>query len=266
MHRRCRLPRDRRSLTSAALRPKRSSRSTPASRRWMPPRAVSSRHRLNPSGNRQLNAALHMIALTQARLPGPPGPTSRGAVAKEKPGAKPCARSSATSSAPSIACSENAPNARPRASSTPAPRSSPASADRRDTTHIGVIALRIQRRYSRSWVARAARSANVTPRRATVPASRLLRRAMPPQSYPQRRPSGRPQDAGRSERGKSALASLALPLTTRHGPRFESFVATCRRVFVSASSSRPTCGGLVRRQQSPMRSLRFGRFARTPSS
>jgi len=29
------------------------------------------RHRLNRSGNRQLNAALHMIALTQARLQGP---------------------------------------------------------------------------------------------------------------------------------------------------------------------------------------------------
>jgi transposase len=29
------------------------------------------RHRLNRSGNRQLNAALHMIALTQIRLPGP---------------------------------------------------------------------------------------------------------------------------------------------------------------------------------------------------
>ena len=63
------------------------------------------RHRLNRSGNRQLNAALHMIALTQARLQRPPANTSPAAAAKARPAAKPCARSSATSSAPSTDCS-----------------------------------------------------------------------------------------------------------------------------------------------------------------
>ena len=79
------------------------------------------RHRLNRSGNRQLNAALHMIALTQARLPDPPANTSLAAAAKARPAAKPCAPSNATSSAPSTACSAPAPNPSPSSRLTAAP-------------------------------------------------------------------------------------------------------------------------------------------------
>ena len=45
----------------------------------------ASRHRLNRTGNRQLNSALHMIALTQARIHGPPANTSPAAAQKARP-------------------------------------------------------------------------------------------------------------------------------------------------------------------------------------
>ena len=41
------------------------------SRRFPPPRGKTNRHRLARGGNRQLNAALHRIAVTQTRLHGP---------------------------------------------------------------------------------------------------------------------------------------------------------------------------------------------------
>ena len=45
--------------------------SYPAPRHSRHPAANAARHRLNPTGNRQLNTALHTIALVQARDPGP---------------------------------------------------------------------------------------------------------------------------------------------------------------------------------------------------
>jgi hypothetical protein len=59
--------------------------------------AQTSRHRLNRGGSRRLNHALHMMALTQARM----DPRARGYVerrsAKAAPAATPSGRSSATS-------------------------------------------------------------------------------------------------------------------------------------------------------------------------
>jgi len=57
----------------------------------------TSRHRLNRLGDRQLNCALHTIALTRMRShPQPPSPTSHAAAPKAKPTAKSAAASSAT--------------------------------------------------------------------------------------------------------------------------------------------------------------------------
>ena len=44
------------------------------------------RHRLNPTGNRQLNTALHTIAIVQARDPGPAVFTTSANMPKERPG------------------------------------------------------------------------------------------------------------------------------------------------------------------------------------
>ena len=59
------------------------------------------RHRLDRGGNRQLNCALHRLAVTKpASTPKPP-PTSRANRPKARPAAKRCAASSATSPAAS---------------------------------------------------------------------------------------------------------------------------------------------------------------------
>ena len=66
---------------------------------------LQQRHRLNRAGNRQLNAALHVIALTQARIHAP----ARDYLARRRETARPprkdCAPSSATSPATSTASS-----------------------------------------------------------------------------------------------------------------------------------------------------------------
>ena len=59
------------------------------------------RHRLDRGGNRQLNAALYRIAITQARYHPPHGTTSNANEPKAKAGAKPSAASNDSSSAPS---------------------------------------------------------------------------------------------------------------------------------------------------------------------
>ena len=59
------------SATSPGSPPAATSPATPAPHRWTPPAANAIRHRLNTGGNRQLNAALHTIAVCQARDPGP---------------------------------------------------------------------------------------------------------------------------------------------------------------------------------------------------
>lgn len=55
------------------------------------------RHRLSPGGNRRLNWAIRLIALTQARIDRAPAPTSPAAAPKDAPAAKPSAPSNATS-------------------------------------------------------------------------------------------------------------------------------------------------------------------------
>ena len=67
------------------------------------------RHRLNRAGNRRMNKAIHMMALTQARM----DPRARAYVARRRPKAaataKPPARSSATSPTSSTASSAKTP-------------------------------------------------------------------------------------------------------------------------------------------------------------
>ena len=59
------------------------------------------RHRLDRGGNRQLNAALYRIAITQARYHPPHAPTSNANKPKARAAAKPSAASNANSPAPS---------------------------------------------------------------------------------------------------------------------------------------------------------------------
>jgi len=59
------------------------------------------RHRLDHGGNRQINCALHRLAITKGRLDPKAPPTSPAAKPKAKPAAKPSAASSATSPAAS---------------------------------------------------------------------------------------------------------------------------------------------------------------------
>ena len=63
------------------------------------------RHRLNKQGNRQLNLALHRIAVTQARLHPRRATISPAGGLRARPGAKHCAASNAISSAQSSNCS-----------------------------------------------------------------------------------------------------------------------------------------------------------------
>jgi transposase len=57
----------------------------------------SDRHRLDRGGNRQLNLALHRIAIGQARLHEPAGHTSRASNSKARAAWRRCAASNATS-------------------------------------------------------------------------------------------------------------------------------------------------------------------------
>jgi transposase len=63
------------------------------------------RHRLNPRGNRQLNHALHMAAVTQVRNDTPAGPTTSASRPRGSPRRTPCAPSSAGCPTPSTASS-----------------------------------------------------------------------------------------------------------------------------------------------------------------
>ena len=74
------------------------------------------RHRLDRGGNRQLNCALHRLAVTKGRLDPRPPPTSRAG----KPRARPAATPSAASSATSPAASGTSSNPTPRPRSPPA--------------------------------------------------------------------------------------------------------------------------------------------------
>jgi transposase len=61
-------------------------------------------HRLSQRGNRQLNHALHMVAVCQLRQPDSDGgPTSTGVSLRARRRRKPCALSSAKSATPSTA-------------------------------------------------------------------------------------------------------------------------------------------------------------------
>ncbi|MCA1701512.1 MAG: transposase, partial [Actinobacteria bacterium] len=64
------------------------------------------RHRLHRGGDRQLNYALHVIAITRARYAPPPRPTSRAKKPKASPSAKRSAASNATSPAAFTASSQ----------------------------------------------------------------------------------------------------------------------------------------------------------------
>ena len=55
------------------------------------------RHRLDHGGNRQINCALHRLAITKGRLDPKAPPTSPAAKPKARPAARPSAASSATS-------------------------------------------------------------------------------------------------------------------------------------------------------------------------
>ena len=57
----------------------------------------TNRHRLDRGGNRQINTAIHRIAVTRAAATPKPAPTSPANAAKARPPAKPSAASSATS-------------------------------------------------------------------------------------------------------------------------------------------------------------------------
>ena len=74
------------------------------------------RHRLDHGGNRQINCALHRLAITKGRLDPKAPPTSPAAKPKARPAAKPSAASNATSPAASGTYS----NPTPRAPSPPA--------------------------------------------------------------------------------------------------------------------------------------------------
>ena len=70
----------------------------------------SQRHRLDRGGNRQLNAALYRIAITQSRYhPAAPAPTSNANKPKAKANAKRSAASNESSPAPSSTHSKRAP-------------------------------------------------------------------------------------------------------------------------------------------------------------
>jgi transposase len=62
-------------------------------------------HRLNRGGDRQLNHALHIIAITAPATTRPPSSTSRGRRPRERPPRERCAASSVTSRAASTTCS-----------------------------------------------------------------------------------------------------------------------------------------------------------------
>ena len=68
------------------------------------------RYRLDRSGDRQLNRALHQIIVTRRRDTPPRSPTSNAASAKAKPAAKPTAASNATSPATSTGSSRTEPH------------------------------------------------------------------------------------------------------------------------------------------------------------
>jgi hypothetical protein len=63
--------------------------------------ALSAAHRLNRLGDRQLNRAIHVIAVTGCAATRPPSPTSSADAPKAKPTRKSAAASSATSPATS---------------------------------------------------------------------------------------------------------------------------------------------------------------------
>jgi transposase len=65
----------------------------------------TTRHRLHRGGDRQLNRALHIIALSRARTDPPPAPTSTADTPRARPKRKRSAASSATSPAASGECS-----------------------------------------------------------------------------------------------------------------------------------------------------------------
>jgi len=79
------------------------------------------RHRLSRGGNRQLNAAMHRIAITQLGLPGPGQPTTGGAGPRVMGPVRPSPPSSAASPAPSTSDSE-LPNPEPTPSTPPLDR------------------------------------------------------------------------------------------------------------------------------------------------
>jgi transposase len=70
---------------------------------------ITTRHRLNRYGDRQLNRALHTIALARLRYDPPPRPTPSGAPPKAKPPARSNAASSVTSPETSTASSRTHP-------------------------------------------------------------------------------------------------------------------------------------------------------------
>ena len=80
------------------------------------------RHRLDRGGNRQLNCALHRLAVSKAAWTPRPPPTSPASRPKARAAAKRCAASSATSPAASGGCCSQQP--RPTPSSASALRSS----------------------------------------------------------------------------------------------------------------------------------------------
>ena len=59
------------------------------------------RHRLNPRGNRQLNHAIHMIAVTQVRNDTPAAPTTCASRPRATAAKKRCEPSSDASATPS---------------------------------------------------------------------------------------------------------------------------------------------------------------------
>jgi transposase len=67
--------------------------------------AKTNRHRLDRGGNRQINAALHRVAVTRARRPPRHRPTSTANAKKARAPARPSAASSATSPVASGTCS-----------------------------------------------------------------------------------------------------------------------------------------------------------------
>ena len=88
------------------------------------------RHRLDHGGNRQINCALHRLAITKGRLDRKAPPTSPAAKPKARPAAKPSAASNATSPAASGTSS----NPTPRPPSPPALPAVPIASSRSTAT------------------------------------------------------------------------------------------------------------------------------------